>query len=102
MVGNVRTFAASNKNNDNLTIKINNKNNSIYKQLKTFKIMKKFNSFFESVKPMTVLAMVAVALSGVFGFTSGDNNNSGSGNQETKSTSAPMIISVDFSQAMGW
>ncbi len=55
--------------------------------------MKKFNS---------ILAVVAVALSGVFGFTSGDNNNSGSGNQETKSTSAPMIISVDFSQAMGW
>lgn len=55
--------------------------------------MKKINSF---------LAMVAVALSGVFGFTSGDNNNSGSGNQETKSASAPMVIPVDFSQAMIW
>ena len=54
--------------------------------------MKKFNS---------ILAMVAVALTSVFGFTSGDKNDN-HGNQETKQVSAPMVMPVDFSQAMQW
>ena len=38
-------------------------------------IMKKFNSFFESAKAMTILAIAAIALTSVFGFTSCDKNN---------------------------